>query len=1023
MVAIPSRSSGWSSTLRIRILRSALIAVILTLPATGESLNPGYTISQYGHSSWTLREAELAAYPRALAQTRDGYLWLGTNSGLLRFDGVRFVSSPVFNTSLPSPLVTVLMAASDGSLWIGTADGLARLANGAIAIVDSMRGRHISALLQARDGTVWAGTATRDAAGLLCSVAVPTTRCQGTEGTFGRYVSALLESEDGDLWIGASTGLHRWSDEVRERFVLPEGAQEIHALIGYQSSVMISLSRNMFAFRNGRFRRFDAANVGGLKPTAILLDRDGTLWIGTQDQGLVRIRGASVERFGRINGLSSDFVGQLLEDREGNIWVGTPAGLDRFREDAVTRVSRDAEAFSGRPALAVQAARDGGVWVATVAGLFRWLDGQLRKQPLSHAAQEGGGSLLEDSRGQLWLATPRGVLVLSPKGGPPRPVELPLEYAHVMVEDQYRRIWISYQRTGLVRVSPDGTIQVTPWSVFGGREARVLAPEATGLWLGFMDGGVAHWADGRVDWTVDRKNDLPAVGVNGLHAVADGLWVATQRGLSFVSASGDARSMDGLHGLPCTSMLWVIEDATRDLWVHSPCGLMRIRRHEVERWLTAPDSQIAFTLYDASDGVPLYADLGGYAPKVTRTSDGRIWLATYDGVAVIDPARLPLNAVPPPVQIESITADNRPYAPLQNLVLPAQLRDIRIDFTALSLVAPEKIRFRYRLDGRDHDWVEAGGRREAFYTDLPHGRYRFHVVAANNQGLWNEDGAAVAFSITPAWHQTSAWRALAVAVASLFLYGIYRLRANAIALRLQGRFEERLRERTRIAQDLHDTLLQDVISCSLHLHLLVGELRDDSVRAKLERVIQRITVVVDEGRRTVVGLRTSAPDDLESALLLDAEQFRNEQPVDVRAFVNGERRPMSPAIRDAVYQIGREALANVFRHGKASRVELELEYAPTALTLVVRDNGCGIEQKVLDSGRSGHWGLHNIRERAAQIEGQLKILSRQNGGTELRLTVAGATAYATPARTTWLRWLRGRMSGAFRRRHLGSPES
>ena len=390
---------------------------------------------------------------------------------------------------------------------------------------------------------------------------------------------------------------------------------------------------------------------------------------------------------------------------------------------------------------------------------------------------------------------------------------------------------------------------------------------------------------------------------------------------------------------------------------------------------------------------------------MSRAADGRLWFAGFDGVGIIDPRALPSNPVPPPVHIEQIVADGVTHAPPAAARLPARVRDVSIEYTALSLGAPEKVAFRYRLEGRDDDWVEAGNRRQAFYTDLPPGSYRFRVIAANDRGLWNEDGAAWAFSVAPAYYQTIAFRLAVVASVILGLTLLYRLRLRRVTAQLHARLQERVDERARVAQALHDTLFQGFVSSSMQLHVVADEIVDQGARSKLTRVLQRMNRIIEEGRESVSGLRV--PDDgdnLERALARDAEHFKGERQIDVRLAVKGDPRPLRPLARDAVYQISREALANTFRHARAKHVEVDVEYSRDESTVRVRDDGCGMASPIVDAGRPGHYGLPGMRERAEQMGAVLRLWSRVDAGTEVEIHVPAKTAFPNASPGRGVRW-------------------
>ena len=964
--------------------------------------------SQYGHAKWTLRDGGLRGYPRSIAQTLDGFLWLATDVGLQRFDGVRFTSwEPPAGSSLPGVVVR-LLATRDGSLWIGTDQGLARWSGGVLSAYRELDGEVVFALAEDRHGAVWAGTHGRQDNARLCSIQGESIDCEGDGGRLGRFVLALHEDAAGELWVGADTGLWRWREAAPTQYAVADPFSDLNALVDDGGgAIVVATTRQLVRLVDGTLEPFPAdAGLEEVRPISLLRDRRGALWIGTQDNGVLHVHDGRTHRFGRIDGLSGTAVVDIFEDREGNVWVATLGGLDRFREIAVGRLSTG-QGPDSDAVLSVLATTDGDVWMSTIRGLKRWSSGVVQSYPLPGPGANGGvGSLFEDSHGRVWASSLLGLFSFEP--GATRPVRagLPARQVQALAEDAGGTLWIS-DSSGLFGLRGDD-VEVVPWSTFGGEHARALfADPARGLWLGFVGGGVSRLENGRVQRTYTSADGLGAGDVNNIHDDPDGaLWVATEGGLSRI-AGGRVDTLDVRNGLPCDAVKWSVEDDMGALWLQTDCGLVRVERDELDRWISDPASTVDLVAYDASDGALGYADLGSYGPKVTRAADGRLWFAGFDGVGIVDPRALPSNPVPPPVHIEQIVADGVTHAPPAVARLPARVRDVSIEYTALSLGAPEKVAFRYRLEGRDNDWVEAGNRRQAFYTDLPPGSYRFRVIAANDRGVWNEDGAAWAFSVAPAYYQTNAFRLAAVTSVILGLTLLYRLRLRRVTAQLQARLQERLDERARVAQALHDTLFQGFASSSMLLHAVADEIADQGARSKLARVLQRMNRIIDEGRESVSGLRVPEDDDLESALARDAEHFKGERQIDVRLAVKGTPRPLQPLARDAVYQISREALANTFRHARAKHVEVDVEYSRDDLTVRVRDDGCGMAPPIVDEGRPGHFGLPGMRERAEQVGAVLRLWSREGAGTEVEIHV--------PAKTAFADWSPGRLGRWWRR--------
>jgi signal transduction histidine kinase len=457
--------------------------------------------------------------------------------------------------------------------------------------------------------------------------------------------------------------------------------------------------------------------------------------------------------------------------------------------------------------------------------------------------------------------------------------------------------------------------------------------------------------------------------------------------------------------------------------LYATCGLARIMRSELDAWIADPKRRIEMTVWDASDGVRLRSDVAtGHGPRVVKSTDGKLWYITGDGVQFVDPHRLAINTVPVPVRIEQVSANHEIYwqnltgAAVSNLRLPPRVRDLQIDYTALSLVAPERVHFKYKLEGQDQDWNDVINDRRAEYTNLPPRHYRFRVIACNNSGVWNEAGDSLEFSIEPAFYQTNGFRALCAALFLALLCAAYQFRVHQLQRVFNMRLEERVGERTRIARELHDTLLQSFQGLMFSFQAvrnLLPERTDEAIRT-LDHAIREGDEAIAEGRDAIQGLRAehSLESNLEYLLTAAGKELARspitdgEQPA-FRVIVEGRTRRVSPVLQDEVYRIAREILRNAFHHAHASRIEAEIAYDPQFFRLRIRDNGKGIDRKVLEQGgRQGHWGLPGVRERAKRIGAQLKLWSEPGAGTEAELTVPARIAYRTVHRRQGLRLFR-----------------
>jgi signal transduction histidine kinase len=448
----------------------------------------------------------------------------------------------------------------------------------------------------------------------------------------------------------------------------------------------------------------------------------------------------------------------------------------------------------------------------------------------------------------------------------------------------------------------------------------------------------------------------------------------------------------------------MMEDDEHSVWVYLACGLVRIARAELDAWARDPKRTVTSTVFDASDGVTSFALGNLFNPQVAKGADGRIWFVSGDGVSIIDPHHIPFNKLPPPVHIEQITGDRKIYwrnfwgLPASHLRLPKLSRDLRIDYTALSLVAPEKVRFKYKLEGRDGDWVDAGSRREAFYNDLQPRSYRFRVMASNNNGVWNEAGDSFDFSIDPAYYQTRWFQASCAAAFLGLLWALYKYRLHQIA----QRFNTRLDERTRIARDLHDTLLQSFHGLMFRYQAARNMLprRPEEAMQVLDRAIEGTEKAMAEGRDAIQNLRasTKVTNELAQAVTALGSEMSHEMPAHATRFhvvVEGSPHHLHPVLRDEVYAIAREAVRNAFRHAQADDIEVEITYNASSFRLRVRDDGKGIDPAIIAEGRGGHYGVPGMRERARRIGGKLEVWAEAGAGTEVELSIPRSIAYGT----------------------------
>lgn len=1004
-----------------RVLRRHLFAIALwCVPAF--ALNPDRNISQYAHTSWRMQEGIFSGRPSVITQTADGYLWIGTRAGLLRFDGARFVPwTPPEGRKLPSSDVRALLGARDGSLWIGTRNGLAQWKDGKLIDFPAVSGLIVD-FFEDQQGAVWvARSGPNDRPGPLCRVSGTASRCfNASDGIPPEACCAesLAGDAQGNLWIGTPDLLLRWrpgsSTVFRPAALNSNNVAGVAALANaVDGSLWVGMAlagrgRGLQQFVNGVWKPFLTPQLDGstLQVTELFADRKGALWIGTADQGILRVYGDRVDRYRSSDGLSSDFVTAFYEDREGSVWVVTPKGIEGFRDLRVASWSAR-EGLTLDNVVSVLAARDGTVWAGNAGGLDSIRNGKVS------SIRTGKGlpgdqvtSLFEDHAHRLWVGVDSGLAVyeqgrfrkITRRNGSSTGL------VAGMTEDIHNDIWAEVAgprkliRIHDFKVQEEFPAPATP-------SAHPLAADARGnLWLGLKTGDLGRFRNGQtqiVHFPRDTDSQVRQIMVNPDGSVLG----ATSFGV-IAWREGKARTLTTRNGLPCDGINGLIADIRKNLWLHTACGLVEIENAEMQRWWTQPDTTIRFRSFDVLDGVQ---PGNSYFEPAARSTDGRLWFSNGSVLQMVDPDQLATNPIPPPVHVEDVVADRRHYSLQGAVTLPPLTRDLEIDYTALSFVAPQKVHFRYRLDGHDTDWQDSGTRRQAFYTDLAPGTYRFRVIACNNDGLWNESGATLSFSIARAFYQTLLFRIFCLIAVASILWLFYLAHLNRLTSRMQERLAARLEERERIARELHDTLLQGFQGLMLRFQSVLKDIPErEPARQMMESALDRADEVLLEGRERVRDLREVeiTGGGLSDSLARCGKELAQDYATRFSLAIVGTPQPLDPTVCSEACRIGREALTNAFQHAHAEHIEVEITYDPARLRLIVRDDGVGMDNEILQGGRSGHWGLSGMRERAQKIGAQFNIWSHSRAGTEIDLIVPARVAYPRSRKESRWYWIK-----------------
>ncbi len=789
--------------------RRALIAlgILLACCACASAVDPSLDISHYAHTAWRTQDVA-EDFHGPFTQTTDGYFWFGTASGLMRFDGVKFAPYAPPDLKLPSRGYQYLLGARDGSLWIGTTSGLGRLKDGKFQwYSDPAKHRGTVKIFEDKQGTIWV---TRyhvpPGEGPLCRVEGSGLHCYGkNDGIPARYALGLTEDSAGNLWFGSNV-LYRWRPGSPATAYLNELAHLQDAGDGV-NNVAIGESGTVWAaidgagaglgvryLSGGKWASYVIPGFDGSKfdVMALYVDRNGLLWIGTDSDGIYRVRNGRAEHYGIAEGLSGKSVNSFYEDREGNLWVRTDTGIDKFRDIPVITYSTR-EGLSQASILTVLGLQDGSLWVGNGSAIDILAHGE--HSVLS--AKEGlpgknVGALYQDHSGVIWLGLD-GRLMSYEHGRfkefkRPDGSSIANGGIAAITEDANHTIWALTPHHELFRVK-DQIAQLVISVSSDNRPTGYLAPDHKGgLWIGSLNGTLTYYRDGQTS-TIS----IPAQGSEfTLMDLAvdsdDSLLLSTSEGL-FRWGNQHWQVLNHRNGLPEGAVFTAIRDDAGALWLYAQRDLVRITKAEYDRWLGNSDSKLQTEVFDKFDGLRPRRTFLPLQPMATRTRDGKLWFAASDVLQMVDPTQTYRNGIVPPVRIERVIADHKDYPVAEMLHLPALTRDVEIDYTALSFAAPEKVQFRYMLLGRDSDWQDAATRRRAFYNNLGPGDYRFRVIACNNSGVWNEEGASLGFAITPAYYQTNWFRALCAAVFLAILWAAYRIRVGQLR-----RQEKKLRD-------------------------------------------------------------------------------------------------------------------------------------------------------------------------------------------------------------------------------------
>jgi ligand-binding sensor domain-containing protein/signal transduction histidine kinase len=987
----------------------ALLPLFCSASPSG-ALSPNKALSEFILDQWRPEQGFPGGAVRAFAQTPDGYLWIGTDKGLLRFDGINFVFFANSDSS-KTPIGPVFGLAVDvnGDLWVRLeGPRLLRYRGGVFQDVSLNLGEQetgITAMSLGKDGRIllsgFQNGVVREANGF---------EALASREVLPRLIISMTQTPDGKIWLGTrEQGLFTLEHERVFGFLTDLADRKINCLLAKNESELWIGTDNGLVRSTGATSSSTSAltMLGNAQVLTIASDRDSNVWVGTS-KGLFRVNANGISSFNSRRQHPDEAVTALFEDREGNFWVGTSSGVWRLRDSAFTTYSHS----NGLPADTtgpIYVDSEARTWFSPSDGGLYWLrDGRVERVNAADLSRDVLYSI-DGRAGELWIGRRQGLTRLRYTDSSftaktyTQADGLAQNSVYAVHQSRDGSVWAGTLSAGVSQLRNNTfTTYTTANGLASNTVSSITESADRTMWFGTPN-GVSSLSQGR--WRLYTTQDgLPPGNVNCLLQDSTGtLWIGTDNGLAFIR-SGIVQSLRDVPDSLREPIFGIEQDHTGSLWISTAKHVLRVHR---DKLLRQPLAAAELREYGLADG--LLSSQGIRRDKsVTADSLGRIWFSTNRGLSFVDPGSTKFESAPALVHVNTLSADGRQISLVPNIRVPAPHHRITLTYTGLSLAVPERVRFKYRLDDFDQRWTDPTSNREATYTNLEPGHYVFRVVSSNSEGAWNGAEAAVPFEIEATLWQTLWFQLCAVLVVVLALIALSRLRMLKLASQLKLRFEERLSERTRIAQELHDTLLQGVISASMQLHVVADQLPADSAaKPAVDRILGLMGRVVDEGRNAVGGLRTDPSQslDLAEAFSEISREISNEdEHKDKVAFhvtVEGQPRPLHPIIRNDIYSIGREALINAFRHAQPKSIEVELEYASYELRVLIRDDGIGFDSKILRFGRHGHWGLSGMRERAKRIGARLKLFSRPAAGTEVELIVPGQIAFVpTPSSRT-----------------------
>ncbi len=990
-----ARGTAW------RRITAGCAWLCLALAGSGaDALTPSKSISQFAMDTWQTDAGLPELAIQSIVEARDGYLWIGTQEGLARFDGAQFTVFDHVNTpALMSDFIFTLAEDGDHALWIGTARGLTvRHADGQFQAFGNAQGFPFPQVAKAvadSDGSVWIG----GRGGVAHIVHGRVERLFGVaDGLASDVIGYLAIDRDGALWVTASGHLHRIKSGKVENLSDAEGLKghSISSLFASRTGEIWLMSDGAEIFRRDG-ERFESWWPNGVPETAhvrdLLEDRDGNIWIATAADGVFRVWQHPLTGTTAEQGLNDIGLLKLFEDSAGNLWLGTLGrGLIRLRDGNFTAYTKT-EGLSADSVFSVMEDRRGDIWAGTLNGVTRISIDEVRRYSRANGLSGNYVSALgDDNTGGVWVGLGGSRLDHVTNGKVDRRIglkpPLPTSIVTAIVADRESRLWVGTDGAGVARIVGDKVDYLTMQQGMPDNFVRAIAEDARGaIWIG-TNHGFGKVDGDRFDADALADEELRRAVVLSLYVDdRDALWIGTMEHGLWRYMGGHITHYTMREGLPNETINSILTDAEDNVWLGSNRGIFRIRRNEIDDVAAGRRTTMDVTRFGQADGMKSAETSAGSQPTAWRSGDGRLWFATVQGVVVIDPTRLAAARAPLHTFVESVRANDRLVdAQSGSIDLPAGMSRLEIRYTAPDMMAAETTRFRYRLDGVDADWIDVGGERIARYANIPPGARRFEVQARRDNEGWSGAATALTFVVAPMFYETWWFAAACAALLTALLWFVHHLRVEW--LHMQSAVAD---ERRRIAGEIHDSLAQGFSAISVQIEAALGRLDrapDLAVgHLKLARDVSRTSL--SEARRSVWNLQSppTSQTSLAAAIAAACEQIAYGHGASVSVEARGHAWSVNPSAENHLVRICQEAVSNAIHHGGGVEIHIDAMYTFNQLVVTVVDDGVGFDPAAACTTPGRGFGLANMRRRAMATGGRLDIASVRNVGTRVTVTL------------------------------------